>query len=49
MINKTLQSIADKIIVKLAGASNDDIFNFYLELGMWYDDFCITYFDLYLD
>ena len=49
MINKTLQSIANKIIDKLANASNEDVFNFYLELGYWYDDFCINNFNLYLD
>ena len=49
MKNKVLQSIADGIIKKLANASNDDMFNFYLEIGMWYDNFCVNTFDLYLD
>jgi|688.fasta_scaffold2295320_1 hypothetical protein len=46
---KILQSIANGIINRLENASHDDIFNFYLELGMWYDNFCIIYLDLYLD
>ena len=37
------EDIADKIIEKLANTNNEDVFNFYLELGMWYNDFCINY------
>jgi len=46
---KILQSIADGIIKKLANASNDETFDFYFELGMWFDSLCVNYFNLYLD
>lgn len=48
MKEKVLQSIADGLITKLANASHDDIFNFYFEMALWYDNFCIKNFNFYL-
>ena len=49
MKRKILQKIADRIISKLEKTTDDELFNFYLELGVWYDDFCINTFEVYLD
>jgi len=48
-MKKTLQLFADLIIRKLKNAKNDEVFESYYELGMIYNDFCINYFNIYLD
>ena len=49
MKTKILQSIADGIINKIDNAANLETFDFYYELGLWFDNFCINYFDIYLN
>ena len=49
MKTKLLQSIADGIIDKLDNATNLEIFDFYFELGLWFDNFCIKNFEIYLN
>ena len=49
MIQKTLQYLADKTIVRLGATSDDDMFQFYYEFGIWLDNFAINYFGIYLD
>ena len=46
---KILQKFADLIITRLENSNDDDIFQFYYELGIWFDSLCINYFDIYLD
>lgn len=48
MKEKILQSIADLIISKLSKTSDDNMFDFYLDLGFWFDGVCVNYFDIYL-
>lgn len=49
MKRKFLQSIVDSIIKKMENATHDEIFDFYLELGLWFDSFCINNMNIYLD
>lgn len=46
---KILQSIADSIIRGLSETKHDDIAEFYYKIGIWFDGFCIQYFDVYLE
>jgi hypothetical protein len=49
MKKEILQSIGNSILRGLDKAKNNDIAEFYFELGMWFDGICINYFDIYLD
>lgn len=49
MIKKSLQLIADKLIIKLSNSNNEEEFNHYYNLGMMLNDFSINVFDIYLD
>lgn len=49
MKKKFLQSIADKIIEKLETTNEKELFDFYYELGMWFDSFCVNTLKIYLD
>ena len=49
MKRKILQSIADSIINKLDTTKNESMFNFYLDMGFWLDDYCIYALDIELD
>lgn len=44
-----LQSIANHIIKKLGETSDDDMFQFYYDMGLMLDTIAINYFDIYLD
>lgn len=44
-----LQSIANHIIKKLDETSDDEMFQFYYDMGLMLDSFAINYFDIYLD
>lgn len=49
MKDKVLQPFAELILRELNKSTNKDVINFYFELGIWFDNFCIKYFNLYLD
>ena len=49
MKRKILQSIGDSIIKNLEKADTQDMIDFYYEMGMSFNSFCIDYFDIYLD
>ena len=52
MKKKLLQKIADLIIKRLETSlivGDDETFDFFYSIGMQYDAFCITVFDVYLD
>jgi hypothetical protein len=49
MKNKILQSIGNSILRGLEKTNNDEFARAYYDLGMWYDNFCIRYFNVYLD
>ena len=44
-----LQTIADHIIKKLETTSDDEMFQFYYDMGLMLNSFAINYFDIYLD
>jgi hypothetical protein len=45
-----LQIIANNIINKLNGViDNEELFEMYLDLGFMFDNFCISFFEIYLD
>lgn len=48
MKEKALQYLADKIIVKLQNTTDDDMFQFYYEIGIWLDNVAINYFNIFL-
>jgi hypothetical protein len=41
MKRKILQSIADAIIYKLDTTKDENVFNFYIDMGLWLDEYCI--------
>lgn len=52
MKKKILQKIADLIIKRLETSlivGDNEAFDFFYSIGMQYDAFCITVFDVYLD
>lgn len=52
MKKKLLQKIADLIIKRLETSlivGDDEAFDFFYSIGMQYDAYCITVFDVYLD
>lgn len=49
MKRKILQSIADAIITKLDTTKSETTFNFYLDMGLWFDEYCIHRYDIYLN
>lgn len=51
---KFFQSIADYIIRRLESemeyvSIDDKVFNFYYEMGMWLDFYCLEYFNIELE
>ncbi len=49
MKRKLLQSIGDSILRGFEKTETNEMVEFYYELGMWFDMFCINYFDIYLE
>jgi hypothetical protein len=50
MKRKILQHLADYIIEKLENnIENDRVFYFYLEMGLWLDNYTVNVLDIYLD
>lgn len=49
MFKNILQKIGDFIIDRIKNANEPDLVNFYYELGMWFNDFCINDLSIYLD
>lgn len=49
MKRKLLQLIADKVINKLENSTNLDSFDFFYDFGIWLNEYCIIYYDIYLD
>lgn len=49
MKQRLLQKFANSIIKRLEMASDDEMFYFYIEMGTWFNSFCVNYFDIYLD
>lgn len=50
MKRKILQYLADYVIEKLeTSLENDRMFNFYLEMGLWLDNYAVNVFNIYLD
>lgn len=49
MKKKILQYLADYIILSLETAPNEQVFNYYIEMGAWLDSYAITYHGVYLD
>lgn len=49
MIRKILQYLADKTIVSLGKETDDDMFQFHYEFGIWLDNFAVNYFNIYLE
>jgi len=48
-MKKFLQRIADSVIRRMENTTNEDLFEFYYEFGMWLNGFAIKRFDIYLD
>ena len=46
---KILQKIADSIINRLEKSENEDIFQFYYELGVSFNYICVNNFGVYLN
>lgn len=49
MKQKILQKLANMIINKMESVSDEEIFDMYYQSALWYNDFCIFYFNVYLD
>ena len=49
MKKKIAQFIADGILVMLENSKSDKSFLFYLDMGLWFDEFCIDVLDIELD
>ena len=49
MKQRLFQSIADFIIKKISTTDIPEVADFYLEVGFWFDGFCIDTFNIYLD
>jgi hypothetical protein len=50
MRRKILQYLANYIIEALEdNIENERVFYFYLEMGMWLDNYAVNVFDIYLD
>jgi len=50
MKRKILQYLADYIIERLEDSiGNERVFYFYLEMGMWLDNYAVNVLDIYLD
>jgi hypothetical protein len=49
MKRKILQKFADMFIKKLESVSDDEMFEMYYDAALWYNNFCIYYFNVYLD
>ena len=49
LIKKVLQVIANNIISILANTRNEDMFNFYFEMGAMINAYAIIYHDIELD
>ena len=51
MKRKVLQYLADYIVERLEESidGNENVFYFYLEMGVWLDYYAVNIFDIYLD
>lgn len=49
MITKILQSIGDSIIIAISKAKDEKSITANYEMGLWFNDLCVNYFDVYLD
>jgi len=46
---KILQKFANMLIIKLESVSDKETFEMFYEIALWYNGFCIYYFNVYLD
>jgi hypothetical protein len=49
MKKRILQKIADRFISKIENSSDEETFNFYMEMALWLDLIAINHYDIYLD
>lgn len=49
MKKKLLQKIADSLISRLEKSTDEETFNFYMEMALWLDLIAINQYNIYLD
>ena len=49
MKKKILQKIANKMVKRVEEATDPELLAFYYDRAVWFNDFCIGYFEIYLD